>query len=688
MSCCQPQPRTSPALIAVLAVAACSGTSTPGARPIEPARAAPAAVVRPETVAADVERTTTVGTRYLVPAGWTVTATRELVVLEAPERGSMIAIVEPAAATSSDDALGHAWRIFRPHAIPKVAQSADAPDEGGWTAVRHIVYASAQPATSEPRFVIASPRFASGRWAVIIVDVAKAVIAKRSAQFDVIVAGVVPGSYKPVAAVARHALPLDASRIAAWTAFADRARAQLRIPGIGLGLIEHGRVVFRGGFGVRKLGSSTPASATTRFLIASNTKLLTGLLLAKLVDAGRFSWDTPVADLWPSWRLGDDATTRAIRLKHLLCACTGVPRIDAPWLFEAHALTPERIVAIAHSTPPTAKLGEVFQYSNLLAAAAGYLGAHAADASRELGAAYDEAMRTQVFEPLGMRATTLDFDVGARDAAHPHGETLDGAVVALDPELNRVVVPLRAAGGVWSTVDDLLAYVRMELAGGMLPDGTRYIAAAPLLARRVPQIAVGAKASYGTGMLVDRRYGETVITHGGEAYGLLSAALWLPDHDVGAVIWVNATQGGVAIELLIQRLIEVLFDGPAKSEARLVEVVREAAAERAGRRKALVIPARLPAGIVAGRYAHPTLGDVVVRRRGPALELDFGEFRSEVASKQNPDGSTSLIVVGAGLDHLELVARNTPNGRTLSYREGDQTNVFAEVRGREPDPSP
>ena len=51
---------------------------------------------------------------------------------------------------------------------------------------------------------------------------------------------------------------------------------------------------------------------------------------------------------------------------------------------------------------PTSKFGEVFQYSNLMAAAAGFVGGSLFYPGRELGAAYDDAMRTQIFEPLGM----------------------------------------------------------------------------------------------------------------------------------------------------------------------------------------------------------------------------------------------------------------------------------------------
>jgi CubicO group peptidase (beta-lactamase class C family) len=56
---------------------------------------------------------------------------------------------------------------------------------------------------------------------------------------------------------------------------------------------------------------------------------------------------------------------------------------------------------------PTSRFGEVFQYSNLMAAAAGFIGGTKAVPGKEWGAAYDEAMRKRVFEPLGMTTTTF-----------------------------------------------------------------------------------------------------------------------------------------------------------------------------------------------------------------------------------------------------------------------------------------
>ena len=60
--------------------------------------------------------------------------------------------------------------------------------------------------------------------------------------------------------------------------------------------------------------------------------------------------------------------------KHLVCACTGLPRQDIEWLFEYRNATPASALALLGTMQPTSKFGEVFQYSNLMAAAAGFIG--------------------------------------------------------------------------------------------------------------------------------------------------------------------------------------------------------------------------------------------------------------------------------------------------------------------------
>ena len=118
---------------------------------------------------------------------------------------------------------------------------------------------------------------------------------------------------------------------------------------------------------MKELGKPDPVDADTLFLAASNTKAMTTLLLAELVDEDKLRWDQPVTEVYPDFRLGDAETTRQVLVKHLVCACTGLPRQDFEWLFKYGAATPASSLASLGAMQPTSRFGEVYQYSNLMA---------------------------------------------------------------------------------------------------------------------------------------------------------------------------------------------------------------------------------------------------------------------------------------------------------------------------------
>jgi hypothetical protein len=82
------------------------------------------------------------------------------------------------------------------------------------------------------------------------------------------------------------------------------------------------------------------------------------------------------------------------------------------------------------------------------------------------------------------------------------------------------------------------------------------------------------------------------------------------------------------------------------------------------------------AGNLAPRYAHPAVGGIAVVRSGPALGFDFGEWSSEVASRNNPDGTVLLLTTVPGLAGLEFVAGRQDGKRTLTLRDAQHEYVL------------
>jgi CubicO group peptidase (beta-lactamase class C family) len=411
-------------------------------------------------------------------------------------------------------------------------------------------------------------------------------------------------------------------------------------------------------------------------MIASNTKALTTLMLAKLVQEGKLTWDTPVTKVLPSFKLGDADTTSRVQIKHLICACTGLPRQDFEWLFQFEGVTPENAVATLGQMQPTSKFGELFQYSNPLAAAGGFVGGRAAFPDLQLGPGYDEAMRTRVFQPLGMASTTFDFKKAlAANHATAHAPDPDGkpAYAAIDVDYS--IIPVRPAGGAWSNVRDLLKYVAMEINEGTLAGGTQYIAKDPLLARRAPQVSIGKDVTYGMGLMVDTTYGVPVLRHGGDMIGYHSDMIWFPRQKVGAVILTNGDQGALLRGPFRRKLMELMFDGKPLADADVTAAAKRLFDDIAAVRKLLTIPADGGAAEkLAARYSNEALGDIRVIRDGGKTIFDFGEWKSEVASRREPDGSLTFVTITPGIEGLEFIPDSAR--QTLTTRDAQHEYVF------------
>ena len=581
-------------------------------------------------------------------------------------------------AKDADAAVEAAWAAYGAPGR-KLKMSSARGNREGWHATRVYFY---ETSPNERREVLATARRSSGeRWTVVIEDVSAAVIDKRNAQRALIHSSLLPKGFERESFAGKTARRLGPAEIAELKRFVTTAQGELGVPGISVGVVQDGRVAFAGGFGVRELGKKAPVDENTLFMVGSNTKALTTLMLAKLVEEGKFAWETPVTAIDPTFKLGSAETTASVRLKHLVCACTGTPRND--WnILEIRGSTPKQKLDGLATFAPTSKLGEMFQYSDLLVAAAGFVGGHVAYPELELGAAYDKAMQTRVLGPLGMTATTLDHRLASRrpNRATAHTPDRNGKQALAMMELNDVIIAQRPAGAAWSNVRDMLKYVQVELASGTLPDGKRYVAAEPLLARRAPQVSMDEHASYGLGLVVERRYGVHFVYHGGDAVGYHSGMVWFPEHGVGGVILTNGDPGWWFQRAFRRKLLELLFDGRPEADAWISEMAKSFYAELAEKRRLVTLPAdAADAAKLAPRYASDDLGEISVRRDGSAVVFDFGEWKSEVASRRNPDGSVSFRAVDAGIwgFGLEFVVDNGAK-RTLKLRDGQHEYTFTE----------
>jgi CubicO group peptidase (beta-lactamase class C family) len=454
------------------------------------------------------------------------------------------------------------------------------------------------------------------------------------------------------------------------------------VPGVSVVLFDKDKTLIEQGFGVRERGRPEPVTADSLYIIASNTKALTTLLLAKLVDEGRFGWETPVVDVYPSFEIGDPKVTPRILMKHLVCACTGLPRQDFEWLFTFDRSSPQGQLDVLATMKPTTELGQLFQYSNPLASAAGYIGARVVQPDGELGATYDAVMRDKIFRPLGMTRTTFSFDEAMKgDYASPHSWDTSLANVPIDMVLNHSVLPVRPAGGAWSSVRDYARYVRLELSKGRLPDGSIFVTEKNLLERRVPQVRVGEEGWYAMALWLEDVKGVRVISHGGSMFGYMSDFFFVPELGIGGVILTNADSGWGVAGAVMRRTLEIIYDGKPEAEEDFVSSIAEMKAFQKDVQKDWVVPPD-PKEVkrLAAKYHNAALGDIVVRSEADGVVFQFGGWKSRMASKPNPDGTTSFLSIDAGVIGFEFNAPASKGKYTkLELRDPQHTYEYEAV---------
>jgi CubicO group peptidase (beta-lactamase class C family) len=627
--------------------------------------------------------TTSAGHSYSPPEAFTASRSDQILKFTAPEGDASVSVVDVASAKDAADAVAQAWQLVQPEFKRTLRLATPRPSRDGWVDQQVFDYETSP--NEKLRLQAIARRASTGEgkaWVVVLLQAAEGTLEKRRAPIGKFLSSLRPMGYERESFAGRTPKPLTPERIEQLKAFIADGMKRLDVPGVGLSFIDGHRLVWAGGLGVRELGKPAPVDADTLFMAASNTKAMTTALLARAVDAGKLRWDQPAAEAYPGFRLADADVTKSVLIKHLVCACTGMPRQDLEWLFGNGRAPAQTTFDQLARMKPTSQFGEVFQYSNLMVGAGGFIAAAALKPGKEIGAAYDEAMQTLLFGPLGMKHTTFDYARALRgNHAMPHGDAFDGSTRRASMDVNYTVIPARPAGAVWTSPRDFSQWVLMELAKGRGPDGTPVISETNWAERYKPQIMVSEDIHYGMGLFVDRQYGITIVSHGGDLLGFHSNMIWLPEHGIGVTILTNSDAGVHLRGPLQRKLLELVFDGRPEADERLKMAIANRTAEADKQRQLLTlpVPAEAMKALAAG-YRSPELGTLRVERKAGKMRFIFRHWNSEVALRKNEDGTQSYLTIDPGIDGIEFVRDDKADTPTLILRDAQHEYRFVATR--------
>src|SRR6202008_2039522 len=101
---------------------------------------------------------------------------------------------------------------------------------------------------------------------------------------------------------------------------------------MGAVLIRHGQVTELAVAGLRAKGEAEPVQSGDVWHLGSNGKAMTATMIARLVERGVLSWDTPLSQLLPELAADMQAAYRDVTLRDLLAHQAGLQGdIDESW---------------------------------------------------------------------------------------------------------------------------------------------------------------------------------------------------------------------------------------------------------------------------------------------------------------------------------------------------------------------
>ncbi|WP_166763322.1 serine hydrolase [Xanthomonas euroxanthea] len=417
----------------------------------------------------------------------------------------------------------------------------------------------------------------------------------------------------------------------------ERVREQFDVPGIAVAIVKDGQVVLERGYGVREIGKPAPVQADTLFAIASNTKAFTAASLSILADEGKLTLDDKVIDHLPWFRMSDPYVSGEMRLRDLLAHRSGLSLGAGDLLFwPTTSYSTDEVVQRLAKVPLKGGFRDRYAYDNILYAVAQKV------IEQVSGQSYAAFLQQRIFAPVGMRGTRFNAD---------HLQPGDNAAVGhakYDFTELRTVAPLTwsnnsGAGGIYASAHDMALWMKVQLAGGVLPDGSRLFSArrqqdmwsmiTPIAIAEpaVPELAAARPnfSGYGEGWSLSDYRGHRLVWHTGGWPGMVSRLTLVPDQQLGVVVLTNQ-EVGAAFNAVTLQVLDAFLQVPATDwTAAYAKAVAKADGDadtswkkHLDARAARSTPS-LPLRSYAATYRDPWYGDVVIRQDGKRLRLQF-----------------------------------------------------------------
>ena len=322
--------------------------------------------------------------------------------------------------------------------------------------------------------------------------------------------------------------------------------AALKVPGVGIAVINHGAIEWARGYGMADVATGRPVTTHTRFQAGSISKPVTAMAALTLVQSGTLSLDRNVNDYLTSWKLPDNDFTaaRKVSLRALLSHTAGIG-VHGYQGYAAGSALPD-LLAVLDGAPPAnsaavrveALPGSAWQYSG-----GGYeiVQQMLADTTHQHLAQFAQHA---VLDKIGMRESRFVLPAELETSA-AHAYLADGSPVP--GGWHRY--PETAAAGLWTTPSDVALFA-IEIQRTLAGKSNKVLSQALTREMLTPGIE-----PFGLGLFLGEA-GELrpSFRHSGGNQGFRNMMFAYDATGQGAVVMTNSDNGGALVEEILRAI--------------------------------------------------------------------------------------------------------------------------------------
>ncbi|KAL1621772.1 hypothetical protein SLS54_005295, partial [Diplodia seriata] len=432
------------------------------------------------------------------------------------------------------------------------------------------------------------------------------------------------------------------------------------VPGASVGVLQHGRVVYKESFGYQDVEAKIRPTSSTLYGIGSLTKAFVAAGIGKLVDDGLLTWETHVKDILPDFEHSDRYLSNSLTVADILSHRSGLSgSLSLTFQGDGNFLLPrDQLYPMVNHLPQPASLRTEWIYNNWGYAMAGEIIQHLSKLSVQ------EFLSQHIFVPLGMSNTTIQPTFDSENnpkTAKPYAALDDARPYLLPRRQNFKDSFFESAGGAYSNLEEMLVWAKAILHGsqGSGDGDTSPLKQIPMVLSNHVSIMNPSlpERSYGMGWIRSQLPGKfglvgdncelfpieelptlgkgseqrLLLYHQGATVGYYSAIYLDPATESAVVVLTNSIAMGDAADWISQAVVQTLLGSPEDND-----YVKWA---RSGRETILRLYEHLEQQITEGH--DPTTKPESLEPYIGRYYNDLGNFFIEI--RPNPADKESLV---------------------------------------------